>query len=116
MADMLLPSAELVRHSAVSISIRVRAAEQPTSSDVARCLWRVYLLCEMAPKQAGSLGRIVWLNLHGHCISPFGSVHWLVVQLHAGNAANLNAALAGNAYWSSHLCMASHLDPRRISP
>ena len=28
-----------------------------------------------------------------------------MIQLHAGNPANINAALAGNAYWSAHLCI-----------
>ena len=62
-----------------------------------------HLLGEVAPKKAGSLCRIMWFNLHCNCISPFGSVYWLVIQLHAGNPADLNAALAGDAYWSSHL-------------
>ena len=60
---------------------------------------------KMAPVQPGGLGCICWFNLHGNRLSSLCCVHWLMVELHAGNAPYLNSCLC----WYAQGCANLHV-------
>ena len=62
-----------------------------------------HLEVKVSAIERSSLSCIVWLNLHSHRFPSLGSVYRLVIKLHAGNTANVNAALCGYTQRSTNL-------------
>lgn len=54
-----------------------------------------HLEVKVASIEPSSLSCIVWLNLHSHRFTSLGGVYRLVIELHAGNTADVDATLRG---------------------
>lgn len=77
-------------------------------------LAQLYLEIKVAAIEATGLGGIGRLNLHGHRLALLGSVDRDVVELHGGDAAQINAALGGDAQRRTNLHLIVHMPQEQL--
>lgn len=75
---------------------------------------QLYLEIKVAAIEAAGLGGIGWLNLHGHRLALLGSVDRDMVELHGGDAAQIDAALGGDAQRRTNLHLIVHMPQEQL--
>lgn len=68
----------------------------------------------MAAIEAAGLSGVGGLDLHGHRLALLGGVDGDMVELHGGNAAQLNAALRGDAQRRPNLEVVAHMPQEQL--